>query len=199
MRIKLNNPSFTPMKISRLSAILVLGFALVATQSRAQDLSIDVHGAMALVSYSKLNVSGGFGSTFGAHPTLFFHKSLGIFTGLDHISRPMELNTASSTRWLEIPFGLMFRGGPGDTQLVGLGLSLALPLSDFEDTARVYETNGGLSLVFLTNRYFPMNDSLSLGIYSDIRYSFHSPFKDAALSSGRIFSFDIGLGARLLL
>jgi hypothetical protein len=68
LRIEHNNLSFTAMKISRLSAILVLGFALVATQSRAQDLSIDVHGAMALVSYSKLNVSGGFGSTFGAHP-----------------------------------------------------------------------------------------------------------------------------------
>jgi hypothetical protein len=187
------------MRINLRSAILVLGFGIFSTQGRTQDLSIDVHGAMALVSYSKLNVSGGIGSAFGAHPALFFHKSLGIFSGLDHISRPMELNTASSTRWLEIPLGLMFRSGPGDTQLVGLGLSLALPLSNFEDAARSYETNGGLSLVFLTNRYYALNESLSLGIYSDIRYSFHSPFKDADLSQGRIFSFDIGLGARLLL
>jgi hypothetical protein len=187
------------MKTSLRGAILVLSLALLSSNARSQDLSIDVHGALALVSYSKLNVSGGMGSTFGAHPALFFHKSLGIFAGLDHISRPMELNAASSTRWLEIPVGLMFRSGPGDTQLVGLGLSLALTLSDFVDTARTYETNGGLSLVFLTNRYYPINDTLSLGIYSDIRYSLHSPFKDADLSQGRIFSFDIGLGARLIL
>jgi|GEM_PF-2045564 len=189
---------FFLMKAFRFFATCTLAIALSsASDARAQNLSVDIHGAMALVSYSKLNVEGGFGGTFGAHPAFFFHKSLGVFAGVDYITRPMALNTSSSTKWLEFPLGLAFRSGEGASQLIGLGLSISTPLSDFEDVSRTYETQGGVSLILVTNRYYEIDPMFSLGIYSDIRYSFHSPFADAALSDGRVFSFDIGLGARM--
>ncbi|MEO5668491.1 MAG: hypothetical protein ABIR96_10560 [Bdellovibrionota bacterium] len=183
--------------MKRISFFAAACIALSASQSRAQNLSVDVHGALALINYSKLNVEGGTGSTFGTHPAYFFHRSVGVFTGLDYISRPMDLNSSETTKWLEVPFGLMFRGGEGASQMVGLGLSFSKPLNDFEDSGGTHATQGGLSLVFLANRYYELNSAFSLGIYSDIRYSLHSPFAEAALSEGRILSFDIGLGARV--
>jgi len=184
------------MKKIFLVSSLIGALLVSSSEARAQELSIDLHGAVALVNYSNLTVSGGMGSNFGSHPVFFFHKSLGFFTGFDYITRPMTLNDASSTKWLEIPVGLAFRGSPESSYFTGLGLSYGMPLSNFKDSSAAYETNGGLSLLLVTNRYYEIDPSFSLGIYTDIRYSFHSPFADADLAAGRIFSFDIGLGAR---
>jgi hypothetical protein len=154
---------------------------------------------MALSSYSKVNVDGGFGFMVGTHPAYFFHRTIGVFSGIDYIQRPFELNDAQTLRWIEIPFGLAFRNSVGSNSLVGLGLSISLPLDNFEDSSTTYVTQGGLSLVFLANRYYDLTPDLSFGIYSDVRYSFHSPFEQASLDRARMFSLLLGLGLRVRL
>ena len=187
------------MKKIVITFALCLTAAISSPRLEAQNITVDVHGALALVNYFGVDAEGGFGSAFGIHPAYFFHKSLGVFSGFDIVNRPVNFTATGSANWLEVPVGLMFRGKEGDQNMVGLGLSLALPIGDYNDGSTTYDTNGGLALMFVTNRYYNLNASFALGIYSDIRYSFYAPLADAAFNDGKTLTFNIGLGARATL
>lgn len=181
-------------KIILVAALSV--FSLAPLTANAQDFSADFHGALNLSTFTGTNIASGLGSNFGIHSAYFFHKSLGLFTGLDLVTRPVSMDGNPSMKSLEIPFGLMFRGSPSDLNLVGIGITVDLPVSDSLEPNSL-EPQGGMSLIVVTNRYYEINSNLSLGLYSDLRYSLHPIFKDPVYSSTRTFSFDIGLGARV--
>lgn len=198
------------MKKTILSFVVLLSLSLtsfpVSSQSQevapaendheAGNFITDITLGFNSATYSRVNVEGGFGFMAGAKEFYFFHKNVGVFTGLDYYSRYMSLNVSKSPGWLDIPFGVAFRyKWLGDAKnLLGVGAFYSLPLSDFEDTSGTVALQGGLGFVFYGGTYFSITESFDLGIIGDIRYSFFSPFTQ--FTTPKMFSVGLGLSAR---
>lgn len=172
--------------------------AVSSSSGAAISWATDVHANVDITSYTSITVDGGAGFLGGLHQNMFFHKNVGAFVGVDLAMRAMSLNDSIMAKSLEIPFGFSFRYAMNETiqnsMKIGLFYSKAMT-SVFDDVGNApINLKGGLGLVLGASTFFPITPNFSLGLNSDFRFSFFSPF-DGFNGSKRL-SVAIGVAGR---
>lgn len=150
-------------------------------------------------AYSNTNVQGGigFGGQFLAQ--YFFTPVVGIYLGVAPAFRKMTLNSSENVPFLDIPLGVGFQYSfnPTVKNFIGLGVVYMAPLGAFNDSGGAVNLQGTVGLDLQLNTYFPVSEGFEMGIGSDIRFSFASPF--STLSGPMMLSVQLGLTSRIRL
>ncbi len=172
--------------------------APAAADSRKTGFFLAPKVGIAITNYSTTGAAGGIGFQGGVVGQFFFVPAVGVYSAVDLVARRIypSGDPAGNALYVDVPFGVAFQYQANSVMnVIGLGAVFMLPTSSFTSGTTTLTLNPMVGLDMSINSFFPITENFEMGLVSNFRFSFASPF--AIYASAYMLDVQIGLGGRV--